>query len=73
MSIDYTDMKATIEARCWGNDDEDRVKLVVLYFVHNVLMRADTKKVIQDQFIHLTDYLDTFIGTYRGLLCGMQQ
>lgn len=53
-------MKAKIEAHCWGDDDDDEVKLVILYFAHNVVIGGggDTKKVIQDRFIHL-------VGTLR--------
>lgn len=53
-------MKTTIEACCYGVYDEDVVKLVVLYFLHNGLLRANNKNVIQDQIIHIADNLDAF-------------
>lgn len=43
-----------------GYDNEDVMKLVVLYFAHNGLMGGNTKKVNLDQFIHLANNLDAF-------------
>lgn len=59
-SMTHSDIKRVFIMRPQGGDDDDVVKLALLYCFHMVLLGNDDNKKVNIQFLQLVDYYDGF-------------
>lgn len=52
----YGDLDELFKARAWGDDDNNIVKLALLYCIHLGLPRNDNWKLISQKVLQLVDH-----------------